>query len=167
MVSLVILKPAFEDVHVKLRTAVENLYPLPVSAFGLGSLTTMKLCGVKVKFSSSINLPNLVSLTLDNVKLEDEMMHKVVISCCSLKYLQLRQCVGLVHARIQSSGIERLQIVCGSHQHAFLETMFFVVTKNLLSLTYGGSRYASLNLISVGTLWDVSLTNVTLHDDGI
>lgn len=61
----------------------------------------------------------------------------------------------------------RLQIVCGFHRHAFLETMFSLVTKNLHSLRYGGSRYASLNLISVGSLRYVSLTNVTLHDEGI
>ncbi|GMN53811.1 hypothetical protein TIFTF001_022938 [Ficus carica] len=45
--------------------------------------------------------------------------------------------------------------------------MFSLVTKNLHSLRYGGSRYASLNLISVGSLRYVSLTNVTLHDEGI
>ncbi|EXB96453.1 hypothetical protein L484_001033 [Morus notabilis] len=49
------------------------MYSFPFDASGLTSLTSLKLCGVRIlkPHTTSINLPKLVSLALEKVETND------------------------------------------------------------------------------------------------
>lgn len=62
-------------------------YVLPWVVLNLTSLTSLNLEQVTLEACSSINLPSLKSLSLRNVEIKDEELHKLVIGCHSLEKL--------------------------------------------------------------------------------
>ncbi|PON74876.1 LRR domain containing protein [Trema orientale] len=135
------------------------LFPDTIS---LTSCTTIKLYGWKLnhlRFTN--NLPSLNSMSLENVQLDDQVLHNLLTACCSLEKLVLKYCANLLKPRVSNSSLKFLEIV-----HSSYETTFEVEATSLQSLVYdGGPSYCRISLSSsCHRLQHLLLSNTSLHE---
>lgn len=140
-----------------------SLYSFPVAAFGLRSLSCVKLCGVALDHLTSVELPNLISLTLEKVELDDKALHNLLTGCSSLEKLRLKECKNLVNPRISNLSLKILEIVDVSRENS--PVIFRVEAMNIQSFVYSGADCVpNLNLPSVEVLQNLSFSNLRFRD---
>ncbi|KAL5574195.1 hypothetical protein UlMin_023792 [Ulmus minor] len=151
-----------EELDLCIETGIpKNYYMLPPSVLSMTSLTIMKLYGVSLEGLVSVNLPSLTCLSLKNVRMDDQMLHKLLMGCCSLEKLLLKDCVDLFNPIISNSSLKSFEFVNG-----LCQTILQVEAKNLQSFTYDGgpSTYGEFNLPFCGTIRNLSLSNMLMND---
>ncbi|KAL5573507.1 hypothetical protein UlMin_023104 [Ulmus minor] len=153
------------DLCVETSDCVEN-HLLPETVFRLRSLTLLRLCGVMLKGLEFVNLPYLKSLSLENVQLDNQVLHNLLTSCSSLENLLLKKIVDVWHLNVSSSSLTSLKIDTGGS----FTSKVNVEAKNLQSFVFIGSfSYPSLKFLSpCETIRDLSLCRAYfLNDKGL
>lgn len=138
-----------KELDVCIRTEDDQKsFCLLLDVFSSNSFTIVKLCGMILGSANSINLPSLTSLSLENVRLDDQVLHNLVTGCCSLEKLLIKECMDLSNPTVSNSRLKFLEIVHGTRQ-----TIFEVESMNLESFVYnGGPSYCGLSFLSCETL---------------
>lgn len=139
-----------------------EFFYLPPNTFSLRSCTIVKSYGVTLNHLHCTNLPSLKSLSLENVQLDDQVLHNLLIGCCSLEKLVLKKCVSLLKPRISNSSLKFLE----NFYHSY-KTIFEVETTSLKSFAYdGGPSYCKIRLsCSCQKLQHLSLSNTSLYEN--
>ncbi|EXC41306.1 hypothetical protein L484_000511 [Morus notabilis] len=159
------------DLCIRKHTPIQMMYSFPFDASGLTSLTSLKLCGVRIlkPHTTSINLPKLVSLALEKVETNDVELNNLLIGFSSLEKLLLKECANLVNPRVLNSTLKFLEIVYGATQPSNprrrpLETTFHVESVNLQSFAYNRAPYYSNLLLSCGIIQHLLFSNMRFRD---
>ncbi|PON68683.1 F-box domain containing protein [Trema orientale] len=109
-------------------------YCLPETVLNARSLTVLKLESLTLDGSCSVNLPSLISLSLVDVKLHDEVLHNLLLGCPALNKFLLKKCAGLLNTIISSSTLKFSEIVEDFIHYRAIK----VEGANLQSLIYDG-----------------------------
>ena len=151
-----------KELELCIRTkAPRKLYYLQPDVFSSNSFTIVRLCGMTLRSLNSFTLPSLISLSLENVRLDDQVLHTLLTGCYSVEKLLIKECMNLSNPTISNLSLKFLEIVHGNRQ-----TTFEVEAMNLESFAYnGGTFYCDLNLPSCETLRYISLSNLKFEDE--
>ncbi|XP_074281972.1 putative F-box/LRR-repeat protein At3g18150 [Silene latifolia] len=134
--------------ELSLSVIPENLpsYALPAILFSAKSLTSIKLCWVRIPYSENLKLISLQSLDLLQVDVDEHMLYDIIKSC-PLKFLKLEWCSGFTNISIPScSKLESLHVV-GNKGIVPLDRRILVDTSTIRCLTYKGDEEDDLPLI--------------------
>lgn len=150
-----------KELDLCIRTTLPGFFYLPPCTLSLRSCTTVKLTNVALNHLGCTNLPHLKSLSLEHVKLDDQILHNLLIGCSSLEKLTLKDCANLFRPKVSSSSLKFLDIVHGSYQ-----TMFEIASTSLQCFVFdGGLSYCKISLSCFcQELLHLSLSNTGLHE---
>ncbi|EXB38078.1 F-box/LRR-repeat protein [Morus notabilis] len=151
------------DLHVSSRS--KTSFCLPPSILRIESLTCLRLANVEVEDVDSASLPSLTSLSLEKVKLSDQVLCDLVSRCCSLERLVLKLCHGLSNPKVSSWSVKFLEI---AYTEFTISKMFHVEVGavNLESFKCSGPYVSldNLNLSLCATLRSLSFSCLSFDD---
>ncbi|KAL5581790.1 hypothetical protein UlMin_014232 [Ulmus minor] len=150
--------PGFKN-EINPRIPTTNYYPLPIDMLRLRSLTLLKLHSVEITGLYSTSLPSLISLSLENVGLDDEVLHDLLLRCCSLETLVLKRYCDLLNPKISSLSLKFLVIDEFNDQ-----TKFKVECENLESFVCSKTHWLLLKLSSCRAIRHLSFSASNLNN---
>ncbi|KAF8029268.1 hypothetical protein BT93_E1826 [Corymbia citriodora subsp. variegata] len=132
-------------------------YTLSPLLYNCSSLTKLRLSGCRFSSSESINWSSLKSLSIQNVKLSDDVLRKIFMGSPVLEYLNLKGCRGL--ERIRSTNLKEL-VIDDINVEVPLETFsppLEIWTPRLFSLRVRGYIYEVIKILEASSLVEAEL----------
>ncbi|KAL3747846.1 hypothetical protein ACJRO7_016630 [Eucalyptus globulus] len=97
-----------EEVSMTLRN--DNFYGIPKFFFRCTTLVSFHVSRCRFSTMGAVNWSSLKRLRIDDAKLEDNVIMRILKGCPVLEFLELKGCWGFEHIKIESRGLRELVI---------------------------------------------------------
>ncbi|KAL5573496.1 hypothetical protein UlMin_023093 [Ulmus minor] len=149
-----------KELDLEISLYSNKVYSLPQGILNMRSLTLLMLRHVSLEGIVSVDLPSLISLTLDRVTLNDQILPILLSGCSSIEKLCLIRSLGnMSNPKFSSLTLKSLEIYVGF-------TKIEIEARNLQSLVLNFHVRYNFNHSSCGKIQKLSLASLDSFTDG-
>ncbi|KAF8036731.1 hypothetical protein BT93_C2444 [Corymbia citriodora subsp. variegata] len=151
-----------EEVSMTLRN--NNIYAMPQFFFHCTTLVSFHVSRCSFSTMGAVNWFSLKRLRIDDAKLEDNVIMRVLKGCPVLEFFELKGCWGFEHIKIESRGLRELVIDSPKFVHD-QDSVLKISAPHLLKLRIlGNSVKGNFKVEKVSSLIEAELNFIKTYE---